>query len=197
MRIWRVVLSIVLAFATTICAADLTVDYESRTSVDKTNLFYRTNDFEVYVLKNNNLEIEVGPRLYFGPVRWTTRLGGVWNLADSTVNPFMATTLFLKHGRFTALGVFEFNLEGSSLINPQIKWSYQEGFAMVDLDGLVPHSSIGINFEHYKKNGEEVWVVGPRYNYSVKKGYFESISLWAGVTDNPTAAIFLNFKIAD
>lgn len=196
MKIWSVILGVMVIFVSIGSAANLVVDYESRTSDDKTNLFYRTYDFEVYVLKTNNLEIEAGPRFNLGPVRLTTRLGGVWNLADSTVYPFMATNLFMKYGRLTALGVFEYDLHRFSLKQPKaITWTYQEGFVMVDLDELLSQSSIGINYEHFRKDQKSTWVVGPRFNYEVNKGYLESISLWAGVTENPTAGIFFKFKL--
>lgn len=172
---------------------NLSGEYESRTSTDKTNLFYRTDHLEVYVLKTNNLEIEAGPCYKIGLVSVTTKFGGVWKVADSSVYTKLTQNFFIKFGRVTCLSVNVFSLEGSSFKNPKFDWAYNEGFIMVGLDGLLLKSEVGVFYEHYRKAGDEVWVVGPRYNLLVNKGYLRSISLWAGVTDNPTAAVNFTF----
>lgn len=163
-------------------------EYESRTSVDKVNLWYRTTNLEVYVLKNTNLQIEIGPRFHVGPLIVTTRLGGVWHVADSTVNGSASVNLFLHFGRLTCLSVNDFTLDKISFAT-----AYQEGFVLVDIPEIVQGFSLGVNFEHYQIAGEQHWVFGPRVTLNIEAGLLKSVSVWGGVTDNPTAGIFICF----
>ncbi|XOU94175.1 MAG: hypothetical protein ACNFW9_05000 [Candidatus Kerfeldbacteria bacterium] len=190
MRTVMLVLMMVLATTSMSVAGNIHGEYESRTSTDKINIWYRTSHLEVFVLKNANLKIAIGPRFKFGPLTVTTKIGGDWRVADSTVNGNGSVNLFFRQGRFTCLSVNDFNLEKISFNNV-----FQEGFVLVDVPEITDGFSMGMNFEHYHINNVQKWVFGPRVDLKLGSGSLNKISLWAGITDNPTAAVLLHFKI--
>ena len=190
MKILSSVFLVLIILVSSISAGNILVEYESRSSADKTNLFYRTKRLEVFVLKTKDLEIEAGPRFYFGPVRLTTRFGGVWYTAEKKLKAFVAPVLFARLGRLTLVTGWELRIKQLSFREVLIDRPYQEGFAVCDLDA---RSALGFFYESYDKDNRTVWVVGPRFDFKPNSQYLKKISLWAGITDNPTAGIFFYF----
>lgn len=181
---------VALLFCTQAVMASGTVsgEYESRNSADKVNLWYRTPALELFVLKNANLQLEIGPQFHIGPLTITTKCGGVWHVVDSTVNGSASVNLFLHYGRLSFLSVNDFTLEKISFSTV-----YQEGFLMVNAPEIIQGLSLGVNFEHYQIAGEQQWVFGPRVTLKTEAGLLKSVSVWGGVSDNPTAGIFFCF----
>lgn len=185
----------VLAEVDSVTIGKLLIEYESRTSSDdKVNFWYRTDNFEVYVLRTNNFEFEFGPIHHVGPFSFTTKFGGVWDMKKNTPHAMLCENIVLKFSRFTCVSVNEFSLKGSSFNKPKIDWVYNEGFVVVQLGGRLSNCSVGAFYEHYRKDGtDEVWVVGPRVDYKPGANYLKKITFWGGFTDNPTAGIFFYF----
>ena len=188
MKYFTIIIALLLASSTALLAQDFMLEQEFRSGSLKTNLLLRDGSWEVYGLLSGSLfELEAGPRFYLWHFTLTPRLGAVYTTDLSEAHFQSAANLFFACQRFRLLMINELRFTDGLIPSG----TYYEGWATVDLAGITNRCELGLAYEHYQHNDKGwVWVIGPMFVHTWPPGsLLRKISLWTGLSDNPTIGI--------